>query len=70
MSDAAAGVNGQVFGVVGRQIALLERAGWAASIAGDEPWRLEGPDGLNARIPEAFGAELPLRPFEWELPPE
>ena len=70
VSDAAAGVNGQVFGVVGRQITLLERAGWAASIVGDEPWRLEGRDGLNARIPQAFGDELPLRRFEWELPPE
>ena len=70
LSDAAEGVNGQVFGVVGRQITLLERAGWAASLVSDAPWRLEGPDGLSARIPAAFGADLSLRRFEWELPEE
>ena len=70
LSDAAEGVNGQVFGVVGRQITLLERGGWAASLTSDAPWRLEGPDGLTARIPAAFGADLSLRRFEWELPAE
>ncbi len=68
VSDAAEGVNGQVFGVVGRQITLLARAGWAAALSGDAPWRLEGPDGLIARMPQAFGTDLSLRRFEWELP--
>ena len=63
-------MNGQVFGVVGRQITLLERAAWAASLVSGAPWRLEGPDGLDARIPAAFGDDLSLRRFEWELPEE
>ena len=73
LSDAAAGVNGQVFGVVGPQISLLGRARWAATLrrgaAGGGPWRLEGPDGLFERLPQAFGDDLGLRPFEWEPPP-
>ena len=74
LSDAAAGVNGQVFGVVGPQISLLDRARWAAALRprapGGEPWRLEGPDGLFERLPQAFGGDLGLRPFEWAPPPD
>ena len=69
VSDAAAHVNGQVFGVVGGQISLLERARWAATMRAEQPWRLEGPDGLVERVPQAFGTDLDLRPFEWEVPP-
>ena len=69
LSDAAHHVNGQVFGVVGTQISLLERARWAANLHADEPWRLEGPDGLLERAPQAFGKDLGRRPFEWDAPP-
>ena len=68
LSDAAAHVNGQVFGVVGTQISLLDRARWSATLHGEEPWRLEGTGGLLERAPEAFGADLGLRPFEWDVP--
>lgn len=70
VSDAGAQTNGQIFGVVGTKITLLDRARWSASIESADPWHLEGAGGLIERIPAAFGTNLPLQEFEWRIPHE
>jgi NAD(P)-dependent dehydrogenase (short-subunit alcohol dehydrogenase family) len=69
LSDPASYINGQVFGVLGTQVTLLERARWAADLRSEEPWELEGAGGLIERVPQAFGHDLGLQRFHWDPPP-
>ena len=62
LTDAAAGVNGQVFGTVGRGIHRLNRREWIASIGSDEPWTLEA---LIERVPRELGPDLEHRRVPW-----
>jgi NAD(P)-dependent dehydrogenase (short-subunit alcohol dehydrogenase family) len=62
LTDDAAGVNGQVFGNVGRHIHRLESRRWAGSIDSDEPWTL---DALIERVPLELGPDLAHQRVLW-----
>jgi NAD(P)-dependent dehydrogenase (short-subunit alcohol dehydrogenase family) len=65
LTDMASGINGQVFGIVGSQVARLAPASWTTTLQGDAPWVL---DDLVEEIPKVFGTELGYKAFEWERP--
>lgn len=62
LTDAAADVNGQVFGTVGRRIHLLNRRKWTATISSDKPWTLEA---LTERVPQELGPDLKHHLVPW-----
>jgi NAD(P)-dependent dehydrogenase (short-subunit alcohol dehydrogenase family) len=66
LSDQAAGINGQVFGAVGYQIARLNDLGYAGIMKSDGPW---DPDALFERFPKEMGTELPRKALPWPPSP-
>jgi hypothetical protein len=65
LSDAAAGITGQVFAAAGYQITRLDRPRSLHTMTSEGPWDL---DALFERFPAEFGGELRLRRMSW--PPE
>ena len=60
LSDAAAGISGQLFACSGFTISRLELPQPTGTIRSDGPWDL---DDLWERFPEAFGSDLRLDPY-------
>lgn len=63
LTDEAAGINGQVFGSVGYQMARLAPATWSQTLERDRRWTV---DDLAEAVPQTFGSDLGYRPFHWE----
>lgn len=61
LSDAAAGISGQLFACSGFTISRLELPQPTATIRSEGPWDLAD---LWERFPETFGSELSLDPYE------
>jgi NAD(P)-dependent dehydrogenase (short-subunit alcohol dehydrogenase family) len=62
LSDAAAGVNGQVLLQDGYQIARMDPVTFGASMSSEGPWDLER---LFEQFPAALGPDLCRRPMPW-----
>jgi 3-oxoacyl-[acyl-carrier protein] reductase len=61
-SDAAAGINGQVFGAGANVINRLAPPIFEQTITSEGAWDI---DALFERFPLEFGRELPPAKFEW-----
>ena len=58
LSDAAMGITGQVYTVVGNRIGIWSQPAEQRSMTADERWT---PEEIAARLPEALGTErLPM----------
>jgi NAD(P)-dependent dehydrogenase (short-subunit alcohol dehydrogenase family) len=62
MSDAARGINGQVFRAQGFEVAHLAPLAWDKTMTHDQPWDI---DTLSARLPTELGPTLTPRPVPW-----
>jgi NAD(P)-dependent dehydrogenase (short-subunit alcohol dehydrogenase family) len=65
LSDAAAGVNGQVFRAVGYQIDRLGDLTFDRTMKSEGPWDL---DSLFERVPGEMGPDLERKPLPWPPP--
>ena len=63
LTDEASGINGQVFGAVGYQMARLAPANWSETLERDRPWTV---DELISEVPKTFGGDLGYRPLRWD----
>ena len=65
LSDAAQGINGQVFRVQGYEVAHMAGMAFDKTMTSIGPWEV---DAVAARLPEELGPALTLLPVPWPEP--
>jgi NAD(P)-dependent dehydrogenase (short-subunit alcohol dehydrogenase family) len=62
LSDAAKGINGQVFRAQGYEVSHLAGLVWDKSMKSEGPWSA---DAIASRLPDELGPTLTPRPVPW-----
>jgi NAD(P)-dependent dehydrogenase (short-subunit alcohol dehydrogenase family) len=65
LSDAARGINGQIFRVQGYEIAHMAGVAFDKTMTSIGPWKV---DAIADRLPDALGPALTLLPVPWPEP--
>jgi len=65
LSDAARGINGQIFRVQGYEIAHMAGVAFDKTMTSIGPWEV---DAIADRLPDALGPALTLLPVPWPEP--